>query len=225
MRALIAVAISIAIHSLVAFGIVLYMEHSSSSYDVLVELDLSSVELSISNEDVDTALPVVSTPAVPDEPAPAPVPKMEAIPTIETLDQDSPPEFNLPKELPDPVEHSKLPESTEIVKPSESIEASHNAAPSPIQARIDAPPKPKQTIKPKYPSESRKRGEQGSVGLEFVVSSDGSAKSISVVSTSGFPLLDEAAIKAVREARFTPAKSDGKNIDFPTRIKLNFKLK
>ena len=226
MRALLAVALSLAIHALVAFGIVAYIEYASSlSCDVLVELDLSSVELGISNEDVDAAPPSVSTPAAPDEPPPPPMPKMEALPPTETLDQDSPPEFNAFQELPEPVEHSQLPEPTEVVKPSEPAEASQIAAPSPIQARIDAPPKPKHTIKPKYPSESRKRGEQGSVGIEFIVSSDGSAKSISVVSTSGFPLLDEAAINAVREARFTPAKSNGKTIDFPTRIKLDFILK
>lgn len=225
MRVLAAIAVSLAVHALVVFGIAAYMAHCPSSYDVLVELDLSGVELGISDEEEDAAPPVVSAPSASDEPAPSPVPKIEAIPQAETFDHDSPPEFNANRELPEPVEHSQIPEPTEAVKSSEPAEAYQSVAPSPIQARIDAPPKPKHTIKPKYPSESRKRGEQGSVGIEFIVSSDGSAKSLSVVSTSGFPLLDEAAINAVREARFTPAKSNGKTIDFPTRIKLDFILK
>ena len=46
-------------------------------------------------------------------------------------------------------------------------------APAPKQAKIDAPPAPKRTIKPDYPRGSRQRGEEGEVTLAIEVGADG----------------------------------------------------
>jgi len=57
--------------------------------------------------------------------------------------------------------------------------------------------------KPNYPAIARRRGWQGSVLLRFELTPDGLARNISVESSSGHELLDEAAIANAKESRFT----------------------
>ncbi len=96
---------------------------------------------------------------------------------------------------------------------------------APKQAKIDAPPKPHKTIKPDYPKGARQRGEQGDVVLEIRVNAAGIVDRVDIVSPSGFSELDEAAVRAARTARFTPAKSGGSPVASTARLTLNFKLK
>jgi protein TonB len=96
---------------------------------------------------------------------------------------------------------------------------------APKQAKIDAPPKPRKTIRPDYPKGARQRGEQGDVVLEIRVNAAGIVDRVDIVSPSGFSELDEAAVRAARAARFTPAKSGGSPVASTARLKLDFKLK
>ena len=100
-----------------------------------------------------------------------------------------------------------------------------SAAQAPKHAKIDAPPKPHKTIKPDYPKGARQRGEQGEVILEIRVNAAGIVDRVDIVSSCGFPELDEAAVRAARTARFTPAKSGGSPVASTARLKLDFKLK
>lgn len=77
---------------------------------------------------------------------------------------------------------------------------------------------------PKYPLASRRAGEQGVVVLEVEVLEDGRAGNVLVDSEPGFPRLVQAAIAAVREARFEPAKVDGKPVRESVRIPFRFRL-
>ena len=94
-----------------------------------------------------------------------------------------------------------------------------------VQARVDAPPRPKRAIRPDYPKGSRQRGEQGDVVVEMMVNPQGEVDEATVVSSSGFVELDEAALRAVRFAKFTPARSGGETVASIARITLAFKLK
>jgi TonB family protein len=62
---------------------------------------------------------------------------------------------------------------------------------------------------PKYPKESLENSEEGTVILIVNVTKDGVARDISVKKSSGFPRLDEAAISAVTNWKFDPAKENG----------------
>ncbi len=55
-----------------------------------------------------------------------------------------------------------------------------------------------------YPQEAQSTGQQGMTTLQFVVLHSGQVKEVKVIRTSGFPLLDKYAVKAVREAHFNP---------------------
>lgn len=51
-----------------------------------------------------------------------------------------------------------------------------------------------------YPKMAANRGLQGSVGLEFSIAKSGRATKIKVIKSSGYSILDNAIVKAVREA-------------------------
>ena len=96
---------------------------------------------------------------------------------------------------------------------------------APRQARLDAPPKPKRNIKPEYPKGARQRGEQGDVVLEIRVNAAGAVDAVKVVGPSGYPELDEAAVRAAKAAKFSPARSGRESVASTARLKLQFKLK
>ena len=90
---------------------------------------------------------------------------------------------------------------------------------------MDAPPKPKRNIKPDYPKGARQRGEQGDVILEIRVNAEGTVDDVRVATSSGFTELDEAAIRAAKAAKFSPARSRHGPVASTARLKLQFKLK
>lgn len=75
-------------------------------------------------------------------------------------------------------------------------------------------PFPIRKVPPVYPDFAKKSGIQGDVWLEVEVFADGSVGAIEVKQSlmSGPGGLDEAAIKAVRQWEFSPAKSGGKPV-------------
>lgn len=89
----------------------------------------------------------------------------------------------------------------------------------------DAPVAIKQ-IPPVYPEFAKKSGIQGEVILEVEVFTDGSVGAIEVVKSlmSGPGGLDEAAIKAVKQWEFSPAKSGGKPVACWVTFPVGFNL-
>ncbi len=59
---------------------------------------------------------------------------------------------------------------------------------------------------PSYPTVSRRLGEQGKVLVRALVGADGHAREVLLHAGSGFPRLDRAALEAVRNWRFVPAR-------------------
>jgi len=200
---LLAFLLSVFLHGLIAVGIAVYMGYAPAP-DELAQLDLTSVDLSIAD--------------MPDETAQA-VPDTASVLQVQPL---KPIESNV--ELP--------PEDTKLADPA-MLKPDTSGLPSPLpspplaprQAKVDAPPKLRRNIKPDYPRESRQRGEQGTVTLEIDVNAQGMADDVRVAQSSGYPLLDEAAVKAARSARFSSAKSEGRSVASTARLTLNFKLK
>lgn len=77
---------------------------------------------------------------------------------------------------------------------------------------------------PVYPKLSRKRKEQGTVLLLLLVNSLGQVAEIKIKQSSGFDRLDQAALQAVKKWQFSPAKQDGKAIDYWYEMPMNFSL-
>lgn len=78
-------------------------------------------------------------------------------------------------------------------------------------------------LRPVYPLGSRLRGEEGVVRLRITVSPKGQAREITVLQSSGYPALDEAAQSAARRARFAPATQNGKPVE--SQLPLNFRFR
>lgn len=77
------------------------------------------------------------------------------------------------------------------------------------------------TLAPEYPWRSRMNNEEGSVEMIFFVNDLGQAVNIKVAKSSGFENLDDAAVDAVKKARFANASESLEEM----RMSLNFKLK
>lgn len=60
--------------------------------------------------------------------------------------------------------------------------------------------------KPEYPALARSRGWTGKVKVRVHVTANGEASSVSLEQSSGHDILDEAALEAIKEWRFEPAK-------------------
>jgi periplasmic protein TonB len=89
----------------------------------------------------------------------------------------------------------------------------------------DAPVAIKQ-VRPVYPDFARNSGIEGEVWLEVEVFADGTVGAIDVVQSllSGPGGLDEAAINAVKQWEFQPAKSGGKPVSVWVTFPIDFGL-
>ncbi len=74
-----------------------------------------------------------------------------------------------------------------------------------------------------YPELARKAGLEGLVVVQFVVEPDGSVSNIQVIRSAG-KLLDEAAIKAVKQLRFKPGRQRGRPVRVRFSLPIRFKL-
>ena len=77
---------------------------------------------------------------------------------------------------------------------------------------------------PKYPVLSRKRGEEGRVIIQLEISAEGKVLKARVTSSSSYPRLDGAALKAIQGAAFTPATEYGVPVESTTTLAYRFEL-
>lgn len=79
--------------------------------------------------------------------------------------------------------------------------------------------------KPDYPDRARREGWEGTVTLRVLVDEEGKSKSLEVNRSSGFPVLDEAAMDNVkRRCRFNPARDGDRRMESWIRIPVVFRL-
>lgn len=78
-------------------------------------------------------------------------------------------------------------------------------------------------VLPVYPPIARQIGAQGSVVLQAVISKEGAVEGLRVVS-SAHPLLNQAALEAVRQWRFRPYLLNGVAVEVEAQITVNFTM-
>ena len=79
-------------------------------------------------------------------------------------------------------------------------------------------------VRPKYTAEALRQEIQGSVMLEVVVGRDGTPLAVRVTRSLDPGGLDEEAITAVREWRFTPGRVGETPVDVLVTIVLDFRI-
>src|SRR5208337_1741533 len=93
------------------------------------------------------------------------------------------------------------------------------AAGGPADTTPDILDKPR----PEYTAEGRKLRVEGDVVIDLVFLANGSVQINQIVSGLGHGL-DEAAVRAAQQIKFKPAKRDNQSVDFPARVRIEFRL-
>ncbi len=77
--------------------------------------------------------------------------------------------------------------------------------------------------RPVYPSLARQARIQGTVRIEAIISRNGTVENLEVL--SGHPLLNHAALDAVRQWRYQPTLLNGVAVEVITTIDINFTMR
>lgn len=87
-------------------------------------------------------------------------------------------------------------------------------------------PKLLQEVKPVYTPEAMQARVQGVVALEAIIVEDGTVEDVEVVGSLDTDYgLDDAAVEALKQWRFTPALKDGKPVTVLVPVEMSFTLK
>lgn len=130
-----------------------------------------------------------------------------------------------------------------VIAPADPVAPALPRKPEPAQAPVAAAPAPvvvgplpvgpvalsselsvacPQRSAPSYPDMSYRQGEQGVVMLQVELSETGQVADAQVQNSSGFDRLDNAALKAVRKWRCTPAMRNGQPVRATALQPFNF---
>jgi periplasmic protein TonB len=77
---------------------------------------------------------------------------------------------------------------------------------------------------PTYPLMAKRRGEQGHVLLQVTVSETGQAVVVVVLQSSGYALLDQSAVRAVKNWQFVPATANRQAVTAQVKVPVRFIL-
>jgi TonB family protein len=99
------------------------------------------------------------------------------------------------------------------------------APPAPPEVEIIEPASLSGPIQIVYPPKAQRGEEEGTVVLKMQVLADGSTAKVVIFKSSGYPLLDSAAVESATGAKFVPAKSRlGMPIESTVLLPVIFKL-
>ncbi|OZI61303.1 energy transducer TonB [Bordetella genomosp. 11] len=161
--------------------------------------------------------PVIEKPVVP-APKPKPKPKPQAKPKPQPVKETPPPKAveqppappSPPTGAPDGATATQAPRQGPPRDQPETVSNIEYLGPGPSVV---------------YPLASKRRREEGRVTVLVVVNAQGGIEKATVVASSGFPRLDEAALDAVRRVRFKPYTRNGVAYTVQARIPFDFNIR
>jgi len=155
--------------------------------------------------------------ATPPPPEPTPEPTPEEIVTAEKSPEVA---EATPEPTPTPV---PTPRATPTPRPTPKPEP-RPAKPRPAAAINVPKPVVIQNTPPSYPDLARRNGWEGRVMIRVDVSAEGRPLSTTIAQSSGFGVLDQAALRAVKSWRFQPRTIDGTPTSGTVEVPVNFSL-
>ncbi|MFO1512159.1 MAG: energy transducer TonB [Verrucomicrobiota bacterium] len=240
-------AVSLLVHAMV-FGVVKWVGNNQRPVALQHEPDVMTLQLvaapmaAVETVVAPAAQPSRPTPepfpATPQPPPPAAAPpppaveKAEAVPLLpEPVPAPGPTqtEFPPPPPVPSPATKTETsvspsPAATGPIGDGSSARLGADATTSEARRSVLAHPNYLKNPEPPYPLSARRRQQQGLVLLEVKVSARGEALEVSVKESSGHAILDEAAVNAVREWEFAPARLGATALDSRIEVPVRFKL-
>jgi periplasmic protein TonB len=148
-----------------------------------------------------------------------------------------------PKDLPPPPPPVDLKEKppVQVIAPDINITVPIETPPPITNVTTKAPPPPppapkaiapgtpigivsKPDVADYYPEQARREGQEGRPQVKLCIGANGKLISAEVANSSGFPLLDEAAIKMAKNMRFKAATSEGKPVESCSTLPVKFEL-
>ncbi len=120
---------------------------------------------------------------------------------------------------------------TEATRQSAAVRAAAQAAPvkpvatKPVAEVLSRKPSFREPPRqPNYPSQARRRNQQGVVLVEVRLDERGQQRSLNVLRSSGVESLDRAALEAVAKWRFRPETTGGQAVPSRVQIPIQFAL-
>lgn len=181
------------------------------------KLIADTLELTLAETESDVAREAAALPQAPAAVAPLP----EAVPYLSDADSPvalaAPPEALAPPPLPmpqttAPVEAPPLPDRAPeganlpeiILPPAQTPPAAQPQPTTGATARLEHPrlTTDLSRLLKRYPPEARRKGWEGTVILKLEVTADGSLAEAALHRSSGYDILDRAALRMIRSARF-----------------------
>jgi len=188
-------------------------------------------------------------------PEPTPEPPAPVVQSEVQSEPPAPAEMPVPEPEPQPALAQPTPASTPPPKPvaaakrSENKKQTHETAPQKESAASTAPrrsllsqwaqclnsvggAKSRGSVvryhsnpPPPYPGEAKRKKQEGKVLVSVQVETNGRPNSVTLISSSGFPLLDAAALEAVRKWTFYPQNIGGLPVASRVEVPVVFTLK
>ncbi|USE35805.1 energy transducer TonB [Endozoicomonas sp. SCSIO W0465] len=226
-RALFTLLISIATH----VAVVVALDHQESEPRT-IHMGSIQAPVSLSFSTVSQPRPPVEEPVVKEQPKPEPKvvqkPIEKARPVLEKKEPKTEPVKKKPKkvvEQPKPVEKKKpeVSQPTEPVMEQTVTEESQSPGLSNEPVMVTEP-EIRDWVQPRYPKLAQRRNQQGVVMLDVIVDERGHPITIDILESSGFPVLDKAAIDAVKRWSFKPEQRNSRFVKSRVHIPVAFEI-
>ncbi len=89
---------------------------------------------------------------------------------------------------------------------------------------LDKSPRASRQRRPVYPTDAKRRDMEGFVKVAFVVTDMGKVRDAQVIDADPKGVFNNAALRSVRQWRFSPGEKDGQPVNTRVQIKIRFRL-
>ena len=178
----------------------------------------SPQKIEFSSGETTEVLIIEEAPPLP-EPIPEPAPTPEPVP-----EEPAPPK---PEEILTTTQSKEVAASQPTPEPKKVEKKPTPQRPTPVAtAKTANVPQPVviRNTPPIYPETARRAGWEGRVTVRVEVSADGSPISVALQKSSGYGVLDQAALRAVKSWRFQPRTMGGVAMAGMVDVPVNFTL-
>lgn len=115
----------------------------------------------------------------------------------------------------------RAPKERAVAAPGKQGEAAPEPSPAPL---VEAVPVYRKNPAPRYPLAARRRGYEGTVVLEVLVNKSGRVEDLRLFRSSGYEVLDRAAMKSVQGWVFKPARRGDQVVEMWVKVPIRFQL-